>query len=64
MEIGARVATRTTPAPPPDPKKMTELKKQMPEIAARYNARILRPDTFDSLMSREERDLVKCANGE
>jgi mannose-6-phosphate isomerase-like protein (cupin superfamily) len=64
MEIGPRVATRTTPPPPPDPKKMAELKKQMPEIAARYNARVLPPDTFDSLMSREERDLVKCANGE
>lgn len=47
-----------------NPEKIAELKKQMPEIAARYNARVLPPDTFDSLMSREERDLVKSANGE
>jgi hypothetical protein len=60
MEIGPRVATRTTSPPPPNPEKIAELKKQTPEIAARYNARVLPPDTFDSLMSREERDLVKA----
>jgi hypothetical protein len=43
---------------------MAELKRQMPEIAARYNARVLPPDTFDSQMSEEERQLVKNANGE
>jgi hypothetical protein len=59
-----RVATRTNPPPPPDTKKMAELKKYMPEIAARYNAHVLPPDTFDSLMSQEERELVKSANGE
>jgi mannose-6-phosphate isomerase-like protein (cupin superfamily) len=64
MEIGPRVATRTTPPPPPDPKKTAELKKNMPEIAAKYNARVLPPDSFDSLMSAEERELVKNANGE
>lgn len=64
MEIGPRVATRTTPPPPADPKKMAELKSRMPEIAARYNARILPPDTFDSLMNEQERAMVKSANGE
>jgi mannose-6-phosphate isomerase-like protein (cupin superfamily) len=64
MEIGPRVATRTTPPPPPDPKKMAELKEKMPEIAARYKARVLPPDTFHHLMTKEEIALVKQANGE
>jgi len=59
MEIGFRVATRTTPPPIPDPKKMAELKQKMPEIASRYNAHLLAPDTFNHLMSQEELALVR-----
>jgi len=64
MEMGPRVATRTTPPPPIDPAKLAELKKNLPQIAARYNARILPHDTFDHLMTPEEIRLVQEANGE
>jgi mannose-6-phosphate isomerase-like protein (cupin superfamily) len=63
-EIGVPVATRTTPPPPVDPAKKAELAKQLPAIAARYQARVLPPDTFDHLMSATERETVKAANGE
>ncbi len=63
-EIGVPVATRTTPPPPVDPAKKAELAKQLPAIAARYQARVLPPDTFDHLMTAAERDLVKAANGQ
>jgi hypothetical protein len=36
--------------------------KKMPEIAERYNARILSPDMFNHLMSREELKLVAVAS--
>jgi len=62
MEIGPRVATRTTPPPPVPSEKKAEMKKKMPEIAERYNARILSPDMFNHLMSREELKLVAAAS--
>jgi mannose-6-phosphate isomerase-like protein (cupin superfamily) len=63
LEIGARVPTPSSPPPPPpDPKALAELKEKLPAIVARYKGRILPPDTFDSLMSPEERALVKKAN--
>jgi hypothetical protein len=37
--------------------------KKMPAIAARYNAKILPPDTFDHLMTAAELAIVKLANG-
>jgi len=64
MEIGPRVATRTTPPPPVPREKKAEMKKKMPEIAKKYNARILPPDTFSHLMSTEELKLVAAADGE
>jgi hypothetical protein len=63
VEIGIPVATRTTPPPPPDPAKQAEMAKKMPAIAARYNAKILPPDTFDHLMTAAELAIVKLANG-
>jgi hypothetical protein len=64
LEMGPRVATRTDPPPPPDPKQMEELKKRLPSILAKYNGRLLPPDTFDFLMSEEERLLIKKINKE
>ena len=64
LEMGPRVATRTTPPPPPDPEKLAELKKNLPAIAARYNAKILPPDTFRHLMTPAEIRFVEEANGE
>jgi mannose-6-phosphate isomerase-like protein (cupin superfamily) len=64
MEIGPRVATRTTPPPPVPSEKKAEMKKKMPKIAEKYNARILPLDTFNHLMSREELKLVAAADGE
>jgi mannose-6-phosphate isomerase-like protein (cupin superfamily) len=64
LEIGPRVATRTTPPPPVSPEKKAEMKKKMPEIAEKYNARILPSDTFNHLMSREELKLIAAADGE
>jgi mannose-6-phosphate isomerase-like protein (cupin superfamily) len=64
IEIGPRVATRTTPPPPVSHEKKAEMKKKMPEIAEKYNARILPSDTFNHLMSREELKLVAAAEGE
>ena len=64
LEMGPRVATRTDPPPPPDPKQMEELKKRLPSILAKYNGRLLPPDTFDFLMSDEERLLIKKVNKE
>ena len=40
------------------------MKKKMPAIAERYNARILPPDTFNHLMNKEELTLVAAADGE
>jgi hypothetical protein len=40
------------------------MKKKMPEIAEKYNARILPSDTFNHLMSTEELRLVAAADGE
>lgn len=62
-EIGAPVATRTTPPPPVDPTKKAELMKQLPGIAARYHTRILPPNTYDHLMTAAEREIVNAANG-
>jgi mannose-6-phosphate isomerase-like protein (cupin superfamily) len=64
VEIGAPVATRTTPPPRVDPAKMDELMKQLPAIAERYHTRILLPDTFDHLMTKAEREIVQAANGQ
>jgi mannose-6-phosphate isomerase-like protein (cupin superfamily) len=64
LEMGPRVATRTDPPPPPDPKQMEELKKKLPSIVAKYNGRLLPPDTFDFLMTEEERLLIKKVNKE
>jgi mannose-6-phosphate isomerase-like protein (cupin superfamily) len=64
MEIGPRVATRTTPPPPVDPGKLAALMKSLPGIAAKYNARLLPSDTFDHLMTEGERELIRKANGE
>ena len=64
LEMGPRVATRTTPPPPPDPAKLAELKKNLPAIAARYNAKILPSDTFRHLMTPAEIKFVQEANGE
>ena len=64
MEMGPRVATRTTPPPPVEPSKLAELRQKLPRIAAKYNARILPHDTFDHLMTAEEIELVQEANGE
>jgi mannose-6-phosphate isomerase-like protein (cupin superfamily) len=64
LEMGPRVATRVTPPPPADPKKLAELKQKLPEIVAKYDGRLLAPDTFYGLMSKEEQALVKSANGE
>lgn len=63
-EIGKPVATRVTPPPPASPEEKAEMKKKMPEIAKRYKARILPPDTFDHLMSASELQTVKEAGGE
>ena len=41
-----------------------EMKKNMPEIAEKYNARILPPDTFNHLMNKEELKLIAAADGE
>jgi hypothetical protein len=38
--------------------------KNLPAIAARYNARILPPDTFRHLMTAAEIKFVQEANGE
>jgi hypothetical protein len=59
-----RVATRTTPPPPVPREKKAEMKKKMPEIAEKYNARILPQDTFNHLMNKEELKLVAAADGE
>jgi hypothetical protein len=64
LEIGPLVATRTTPPPPVSSEKKAEMKKKMPEIAKKYNARILPPDTFSHLMSTEELKSVAAADGE
>jgi mannose-6-phosphate isomerase-like protein (cupin superfamily) len=64
IEIGRRVATRTTSPPPVSPEKKTEMKKKMPEIAKKYHARILPRDTFNHLMSTEELKLVAATDGE
>jgi len=40
------------------------MKKKMPEIAEKYNARILPSDTFNHLMSKEELKLIAAADGE
>lgn len=64
LEMGPRVATRTTPAPPPDRAKMAELMKNLPAIAARYKAKIFPPDTFHHLMTAAEIKFVQEANGE
>jgi mannose-6-phosphate isomerase-like protein (cupin superfamily) len=64
LEIGPRVATRTTPPPAPDAATLAELKKNLPQIAERCGARILPPDTFDHLMTAAELKLVRDANGE
>jgi mannose-6-phosphate isomerase-like protein (cupin superfamily) len=64
VEIGTQVATRTTPPPPVDPAKKAEMAKKMPAIAARYQARVLPPDTFDHLMTADELAIVKVAAGE
>jgi mannose-6-phosphate isomerase-like protein (cupin superfamily) len=63
LEIGPRVATRTSPPPPPNPKKLAEMLKKLPQIVERYNARLLPPDTFDHLMTAAELKLVKSADG-
>lgn len=64
LEMGPCVATRTTPPPPPDPAKLAELKKNLPATAAKYNAEILPPDTFQHLMTAAEIKFVQEANGE
>lgn len=63
-EIGKPVATRVTPPPPASPAEQAAMKKKMPEIAKRYHARVLPPDTFDHLMSKHELQTVKDSNGE
>jgi mannose-6-phosphate isomerase-like protein (cupin superfamily) len=63
LEIGTRVPTRVTAPPPPDPKKIADLKTKVPAIVAKYHGRLLPPDTFDALMSEAERALVKQADG-
>jgi len=63
-EIGKPVATRVTPPPPASPEEKEEMKKKMPEIAKRYHARVLPPDTFDHLMSASELQTIKEADGE
>lgn len=64
VEIGKPVATRTTPPPPASPAEKEEMKKKMPEIARRYNAVILPPDTFNHLLTQSELELIKAADGE
>ena len=64
LEMGPRVATRTTAPPPPDPEKLAELKKNLPRIAEKYKAKILPPDTFRHLMTAAEIKFVQEANGE
>jgi mannose-6-phosphate isomerase-like protein (cupin superfamily) len=64
LEIGPCVATRTTAPPPPDPAKLAELKKNLPRIAEKYNAKILAPDTFHHLMTDAEIKFVREATGE
>jgi len=44
--------------------KKAEMKKKMPAIAEKYDARILPPDTFNHLMSTEELKLIAAADGE
>jgi mannose-6-phosphate isomerase-like protein (cupin superfamily) len=63
-EIGIPVVTRMSPPPPVDPAKKAELAKEMPAIAARYQAKILPPETFNHLMTPDELKLVKAAGGE
>ena len=63
-EIGIPVVTRTSPPPPVDPAKKAELAKEMPAIAARYQAIILPPETFNHLMTPDELKLVNAAGGE
>ena len=41
-----------------------EMKKNMPAVAARYNARVLAPGIFDALMTKQEMDIVSGADGE
>ena len=64
LEMGPRVATRTTAPPPPDPEKLAELKKNLPRIAEKYKAKILPTDTFRHLMTAAEIKFVQEANGE
>jgi mannose-6-phosphate isomerase-like protein (cupin superfamily) len=54
LEMGPRVATRTSPPPPPDPEKLAELKKNLPAIVAKYKGKILPADTFRHLMTPAE----------
>jgi mannose-6-phosphate isomerase-like protein (cupin superfamily) len=62
-EMGAKLATRTTPPPPPSAAELEEMMRKLPGIAARYDARILPPDTFDHLLSAEELRSMKAAEG-
>jgi mannose-6-phosphate isomerase-like protein (cupin superfamily) len=58
-EIGKKVATPTTPGPPPTPAEIAELQKNIPAILERYRGRILPPDIFDHLMSPSELAALK-----
>jgi mannose-6-phosphate isomerase-like protein (cupin superfamily) len=60
-EMGVKLATRTTAPPPPSPEALAEMMRKLPGIAARYDARILAPDTFDHLLSGEELKAIKTA---
>jgi len=62
-EMGARLATRTTPPPPPSAADLAEMIQKLPEIAERYEARILPPGTFDHLLTAEELQSMKAADG-
>lgn len=63
LEIGARVATRTSPPPPVSEEQKAELMKKIPAIVEKYNGKVLPPNAFDHLMTPDEINFLKNAQG-
>jgi hypothetical protein len=62
LEIGVRVATRTSPPPPVSAEQKTELMKKIPAIVEKFNGKVLPPDVFDHLMTVEEIQFIRDAD--
>ncbi|MBB5055840.1 quercetin dioxygenase-like cupin family protein [Granulicella aggregans] len=63
LEIGVRVATRTSPPPSVSAEQRAELMKKIPAIVEKYDGKVLPPDAFDHLMTPEEIQFLKDAEG-